>query len=653
MSGIAGIYCRGGRPAEARLLSGMLALLQRRGPDGSGAWLDGPIGLGHTALETTPGSQSENQPVVLFSGRLVITADARLDNRRELIERLGLDAVEPDAIGDATLIARAYDKWAEHCPNELLGDFAFAIWDSARNRLFCARDIFGVRPFYFHHQPGRLFAFASEPSAILSNPEVPYRLNEGRIADFLINQLEGIDTACTFFEGIFRLPPAHAILIDENGLRRWRYWSLEPGPLQRLKSDDAFAEAFLEVFTDAVRCRLRGAGTVGSMLSGGLDSGSIVAVASRLRIENGNGPLPVFSAVGPGEENCVETRAVLSAQTMAGLDPHSVNHAGLGDFLPILADLTWSADEPFDTHMTLVRAVYLSAQRAGIKALLDGIDGDTVLSEGSHLTRLVRGGHWLAACREAVGQNRFWQGSYPAWRELGRSAMIAFAPESVRRVVRSLRGASSTDRLRMNIEASIISKDFAQRIRLKDRLLALESHACPALTTDFASERVRAMGHPYLTVGVERYGRTASALGLEPRHPFLDRRLVELCVALPGDQKLSNGWPKAVLRHAMKGMLPDAVRWRRGKENLGWTFTNALILGQRKQLKQAVGEGMEPLSGYADMGKVQSASHAFFDDGDADQADTVFEALSLSEWLRRHAERPQAPADSLGGLFPI
>lgn len=653
MSGIAGLFHLDGRPVEPPQISAMVTPLLRRGPDGSGGWRDGSTGLGNTTLQTRPESRDEQQPLVLRSGRLVITADARLDNREDLIARLGLHDVESSPISDARLIAGAYEKWNERCPRELLGDFAFAIWDAGRQRLFCARDCFGVRPLYVHHQPGRLFAFASEPAAILSLSEVPYRLNEGRIADFLVTQLEGIDTSCTFFEGISRLPPAHAILVDAGGIQQWRYWSLEPGPELRLSSNEAYTEAFLEVFSEAVCSRLSGADTVGSMLSGGMDSGSIVAVASGLRRENGNGPLPVFSAIGPDSESCVETRAILAAQTMPGLEPHPVNHAELDDFLPELLELGWSADEPFDSHMTLVRAVYLCARRNGIKAVLDGIDGDTVLSEGSYLTRLMRGGHWLTAYREAVGQNRFWLGAYPAWRELGRSTLKAFVPEPALRVLRALREASSAGQLRRNIEKSVISADFAERILLKDRLATLKSHSHPALSTDLPTERARSISHPYLTVGVERYGRTASALGLEPRHPFLDRRLVELCVRLPGAQKLFDGWPKAILRRAMKGKMPDAVRWRRGKQHLGWAFTSAVIHSQHERIEKAMEEGLEPLSAYVDVGKVRSTCRSFVENGSTDQAETVFEVLSLSGWLLRHARRPRTPANGFEVPFIV
>ena len=207
-------------------------------------------------------------------------------------------------------------------------------------------------------------------------------------------QLEGIDKTSTFFEEVYRLPPAHALTVTPEGVRLRRYWTLEPGPELRLPSDEAYAEAFLEVFTEAVRCRLRGAGPVGSMLSGGMDSGSVVAVARGLLAEAGQGPLPTFSAVGPDPRTCIETRAIQAALTMDGLDPCTVSHARAGGAAagPGGADL--ELDEPFDYHMTLVRVLYLAAHRQGVKALLDGIDGDTCSA---------RAATWPACCAAGVG----------------------------------------------------------------------------------------------------------------------------------------------------------------------------------------------------------------------------------------------------------
>lgn len=163
---------------------------------------------------------------------------------------------------------------------------------------------------------------------------------------------------------MLKLPFAHSLTIGSAPeLTISHYWTLEPPPPLRLDSDEAYAAAFLEIFTEAVRSRLRSAGPVGSMLSGGMDSGSVTAIAAELLGGQGNGPLPTFSAVGPDPVTCIETRTIrIAAESIAGLDPHFINYA---DLQPYRSDLIrlWDGSHPFDSHMTLIRALYLAANR--------------------------------------------------------------------------------------------------------------------------------------------------------------------------------------------------------------------------------------------------------------------------------------------------
>src|SRR5262245_26319534 len=172
----------GSEPSQPQLDS-ILEPLARRGPDATHSWRQGPVALGHTLLATTPESLVEVLPLTDPDSGCTITADVRLDNRVELIARLEL-AAEDRTIGDGELILRAYLRWGEECPARLLGDFAFVIWDPRSQRLFCARDHMGMRQLLYHHRPGTHFVFATEAGAVCAHPDVPRRINEGRIADF-------------------------------------------------------------------------------------------------------------------------------------------------------------------------------------------------------------------------------------------------------------------------------------------------------------------------------------------------------------------------------------------------------------------------------------------------------------------------------------
>lgn len=189
MSGIAGIYYPDGRPVDRTDLERMGAAIAHRGPDGEGVWSNGPVALGHRMLWTTPESLQERLPRLSATGDFVLTADARIDNRDDLVAALDLSDRPTSEVTDSQLILAAYEKWGTSCSEKLLGDFAFAVWDSRRQQLFCSRDPMGIKPFYYYHTAG-VFAFASEIQALLCLDGVPRRLNEVKVADFLAHLRE-------------------------------------------------------------------------------------------------------------------------------------------------------------------------------------------------------------------------------------------------------------------------------------------------------------------------------------------------------------------------------------------------------------------------------------------------------------------------------
>lgn len=566
MSGICGLVSLGGAQLAPADLAPMLACLAQRGPDASAAWAEGPTALGHALLATTPEALSEAMPLRHSASGCTITADVRLDNRDALIAMLHCDQVGR-TIGDGELVLLAYLRWGSTCLDHLLGDFAFAICDAPRQRLFCARDQVGMRPFIYHHAPGKLLAFASQTEAVLAYPAVPGRINDARIADYL-EDMEAYDLSSTFYCDLHRLPPAHALIAEGGGLRTWRYWEPAPPATLRLADDRAYADAFLEVFTDAVRDRLRAPpGKLGSMLSGGMDSGSVTAVAARLLHQTGAPPLPTFSATS-NDPGCVETRTIRAAQTM----PHlALTNIAIEDF-PAYADdllrLSQQSGEPFDGHMAMLRAVYLAGQRAGITIMLDGATGDTSLMADDMVAWRLRQGDIAGAWREAAGARRFWGTDVSSLKTFADGARTVVVPEWLRTLRRRVGAAA---RQRRHDQTSMVAPAFAQSVNLAERRAANARHV--GLTLDGRCIDRRALvTHPYVAVGRERYDRVAAPLGIEPRDPFLDRRVLAFCLSLPPDQIERDGWPKIVLRRAMAGLLPDSVRWRVGKEHVGWQF---------------------------------------------------------------------------------
>jgi asparagine synthase (glutamine-hydrolysing) len=638
MSGICGQFNLDNAPATETDLRAMTAMLKKRGPERTGLWhngRDGPTGLGHTLLGTTPELLFERQPFEHAETGCVITADVRLDNRVELLTALDLtDRCE--SIGDAELILMTYLAWGEKCLDRLLGDFAFAIHDPRHQALFCARDHFGMRPLYYCHVPRRHFLFASDARAILVLPQVPYRINKGRVADFLVPQLEWIDYTSTFFEDVYRLPPGHMAMVTPAGLDVLEYWKPQPGPELARVSDEDYAQGFLEVFSRSVEARLRTPpGSVGSMLSGGMDSGSVVAVAKEILGARGGGPLRTFSAVrrqDTDDTDCAESTAIHAALSMPSISPTLIHPDALEDTVEHMAS---GHEEPFDGQFMLLKAIYLAAQNLGTRVVLDGGGGDIVLSEGSYIARLVRHGHFKLAMAEIAGERKFWGGE-PIALTLLRYARAAFVPEAIKKRLRGIRYSHSVKGF---LASSLISRDFATSIDIKDRFERNRQTFPGGWTPDYAVERSNAI-RPNVTAGRERYARIAAATGAEARDPFMDKRVIDYCTRLPERFRLKNGWPKMILRQLMSGKLPDEVLWCRGKPHLGWLFNDAVTKRATDQGDLDLTVLGEVLTDYVDSAALASAWQTFHEGGDAEQ---IHSAHILSVWLQEVAQRPVVP----------
>ncbi len=626
MSAIAGIYFLDGRPADPADLERMVERLAHRGPDGSAVWASVSVGLGHRMLRTTPESLHEKLPLRNSTKDLILTADARLDNRNELMSTLGITGRPPGEITDSELILGAYERWGERCPEKLLGDFAFALWDRRAQALFCARDHFGVKPFYYYRSD-RLFAFASEIKALLSLPEVPRRLNEVRVADYLVPMLE--DKVITFYQEILRLPPAHAMIVSPQGASLRSYWALDPTREIRYRSDEEYADAFREIFTEAVRCRLRSAYPVGSMLSGGLDSSSIVCVARRLPAQNGGHRLHTFSAIFPDVPECDERPFINAVLAPGGLEPHYVH----GDQLSPLADLEHvldQEDEPFYApNLFLHWGLYSAAEQHGIRVLLDGLDGDTTISHGiGFLVELARTGRWTTLASEVTWLSKRYNRA--PWSILFHLAVKPLVPEPVRLVWRVLRNSAQRGRS----PNTIISPGFARRIGLAERTRSLlAKRARPARTS--IEDHWRRLTSGVIPFALEVADRTAAAFSIEPRYPFFDRRVVEFCLALPPEQKLRQGWTRMVMRRAMAKILPAEVQWRSGKADLSPNFIRGLLGCHERVLEEVILNHPKAIEEYVDMAALGEAYQRYTRRGAEHDSLTVWKSATLALWLRR------------------
>jgi asparagine synthase (glutamine-hydrolysing) len=505
--------------------------------------------------------------------------------------------------------------------------------DDRTGRVFGARDHLGVKPFYYRASSSGL-AFATRASAIAEVDGLPLDLDEARVADVLVSALECVDRTSTFYLGVLRLPPGHRLTFEAGRVAVAPYWTPDSSRETRLGGDGEYAEAFREVFNEAVRCRL--SGPAASMLSGGLDSSAIVGHARALLLAERGPSLTTLSAV-TDDPGCEETRHVRAVLELPGLDPVTIRPGDVGGFRHEIDAFVGSMEEPFDGSMLIPLLSYCAARRRGFGAVLDGVDGDVVAShEPDVLAGLLRSGAWGTAVREARGFAGFYAGTYDPWsaatRLLAVNAGRAFAPGFLRAAWSPVR---TTRDVRATVSDSIISRDFAARIDVAARLRALWAHRALRSACIPRERQAREIAHPQIAAALERYHRVAASQGVEARHPFFDKRVVEFCLALPWDQKVRDGWSKWVVRRAADGLLPDAVRWRRGRwVRLGWRFLTAVIGESGDYLARELSSDMVELAPYVDLVKVRALNDRYRR-GDLESAEPLWTAAVLSSWLRK------------------
>jgi asparagine synthase (glutamine-hydrolysing) len=625
VSGIAAVWRRDGAPLHQATLDRMVERLAPRVADALGTWLDGPVGLGHRMLHTTPESLQQKLPLAGDTGEVVVTADARLDNREELMATLGLAHRAADGVSDGELVLRAWERWGEECPARLLGDFAFALWDARRRVLFCARDPAGVKPLYYH-LGSRLAAVASETKALLAIPDIPRRLDEISIAACLVPGLD--DRVATFYEGILRLPAGHCLTVTAGGGTVRAYWQLDPTRALRPGSDAEYAEQFRELFTDAVRCRLRSASPVAAALSGGLDSSSVVCVARAVQVAAGTGPLATYTARFPTIPRCDEGAYIGAVEAQGGLAPRHLR----GDTLDPLGDLEGQLgreDETFHASGYYMHgALHHAARSDGARVFLEGTGGDLVVSHGTgYLHDLARQGRWLALGREVRELSRSFQ--RPSWRTL-RGVAGAVAPPVFRRAWRHLR-------YRGFLAPSLIRADFARRIGLDERLRAAAPRWSGGDIEGARHEHWRVLTSARLAAILETLAAWGGTAGVDVRDPFLDRRLMEFCLALPASQKIRQGRTRVVARHALGSLLPPEIRDRPGKAPLDLMLGSALAVYGRERLGRLMSETVSVLAPYVPADSIRRAHRGYLDRGSPADVSRVWRLAMLTLWLRRAA----------------
>jgi asparagine synthase (glutamine-hydrolysing) len=531
------MFDRSGAPVDRALLRAFTDFLSYVGPDARDTYTNGCVGLGHAMLRTSRESACELLPASL-DGQLWITADARIDCREELNREFG--QAEPNrrrSTTDSDLILRAYALWGEECVQHLRGDFAFAIWDAPRKRLFCARDHFGLKPFYYA-EIGEVFLFSNTLNCVRLHPEISDELNDSAIGDFLLFGLN-CDATTTTFRDIRRLPPAHSLSACAEGVRIQRYWSAPTHGTIRYRHADEYVERFQYLLQAAVADRLR-IDRAGILLSGGLDSAALAASAREV---SGNpadaADLRAYTLI---YEPLISDRDGAHARKVADFLNIPIQFLEI-DVLKLFErwnDPEFSSPEPVDDPLFAGLFDQYKMIERDCRVALCGEGGDNLL----HFQMLPYAKHMLRT-QDFRGLLR----EIPRYLRLRPSVW-----PGIRRRLKRIVGKDP----KAPLFPRWLDPDFARRLDLEARWK--EWSELPA----YQPHPIRPKAHASLSIPhwasmFEQESPGVTHCLVETRYPFLDLRVVNYLLALP---PFPFCFEKSLLRDAMVGRLPESCRLR-------------------------------------------------------------------------------------------
>ncbi|WP_274649404.1 asparagine synthetase B family protein [Paenibacillus humicola] len=556
MSVIAGIHNYDSDPVSHEDCGRLMHALQMYQTDELSGWRGDSVFLGCGVKRVTPESLGEKLPYEDKELGLVITADAVIDNREELFERLQVERQRRN-MPDSELILLAYRKWLIDAPQYLIGDYAFVVWDRKRRLLFGARDPIGNRTLYYH-QNGSRFSFATTIEPLLTLNDRHVSINETWLAEFLAlpAEYESADPFSTAYNGIGQLPPAYSFTLMNGFWSTLQYEKLRPAQIPQFKTNESYEEAFREVFAQAVRSRLRTHKAVGAALSGGLHSGSVAGLSAK-ELQKEHKPLHTFSYVPPGDaahrtvsDPVNDERSLIKQMVrhIGGTSDHNLYFpensplSDMDEWLDILEMPYKFVDNSFWT-----KDIHKQAAEWDIGILLTGFGGKQSVSWGSpvdYYAYLLKRFRWMRLYREL--------GPYSRSTKLGRTRLL------------SMIGRSAFSRRTGNAayagEPILIHPDFARSMHVRELLRHFDADigGGTAFTLEGRARLLESM--TFSSMQGTRRTKLSLRYGVMERDPFLDVRLIRFCLALPLEQFVQHGMNGALLRRAMKGDLPDTVR---------------------------------------------------------------------------------------------
>jgi asparagine synthase (glutamine-hydrolysing) len=654
MCGIAGLVATDGHGIEREAVQRMSNALAHRGPDGQGFMLASHhagqmrhtfmprvdaggdleaviVGLGHRRLAILDLSDRGLQPMATEDHRTWLVFNGEIYNYRELRAQLESSGHRFQTTTDTEVLLHSYVEWGDDCLQHIDGMFAFAVWDSERSRLFCARDRLGIKPFYYARPSGG-FAFASEIKALVSVRGCEPRADDEAVTAFLVHGNCDFGER-TVFKGIHALPAAHSLSLTLDGTLLIRqFWTPRLHATSR-PTDDTHIQRLRESLTATMRRHLISDVKIGSCLSGGLDSSAVVGLIGQIQ---GEDPAAA-SAVGERLNtftSCYNLKAfdereyALGVAGRIGAESHLV-FPSAHDFWSDFERIAWHQDMPFGSLSFYAQwRVMRAAKEAGVKVLLDGQGGDEVFGgyakfRYAYLAGLLRAGRLPTATREFTGMLR--QGDRYV---LDVRNGFRYLPASVRRV---LQLDSLLKEVLIPDWRQATSTESTPATRLWRYARTSRADSRPSLLTRIQMDDISMDTLPQL---LRMEDRSSMAFSLEARVPLLDHHVVQFGLSLPDHLKINNGWSKFAMRQAIRGLVPESVRLRKTKLGFAAPDRRWLSVDLRSEIAALLARPLR-CGRYIDL----AALRRWHTSARAQAANTesylgLFRILSLEMWMR-------------------
>lgn len=550
MCGITGIYNFDNSIFESMNLEKMTNALCHRGPDGSGTYINGSIGLGHRRLSILDLTDAGYQPMSYAGGRYQIVYNGEVYNFLEIRQELEKEGFSFASSTDTEVLLAAYIKWGEECLLRFNGMWAFAIYDKDKKSLFLSRDRFGIKPLYYALQ-GRTFLFGSEMKAILAYPEFSADVDFEAFSEEIRYPLSLEGGERTLFKKIKRLEPGCSLIVTPSKIKKIRWWKtsehLREVPFILKKQ----TEEFRSIFLDAVRLRMRSDVPIGTCLSGGLDSSSVVCSMYKIFSEPGWGleRIPkdwqkVFIHTFPGTP--IDERSYAEEVIKFSKIKPVFIETRPEEYLETMADVIYKSEDIYSGMLTPAYVIYRTIREHGVKVTLDGSGADEMM--GGYPTYV---GYALADALKKLDVKR-----YVTLLHMQREMMLG----SQNSITRSILGSviQSNPLLVKTYQKFVAKNDLFKRkeAELKE-YSPFEERLKNSLYNDFHNNVLPAI--------LRNFDRMSMAHGVEVRMPFMDWRLVTYIFSLPAESLINRGHTKLIFREAMEEILPERIRWRKGK----------------------------------------------------------------------------------------